>query len=197
MINSKRFTIRIIVFLLFLSVFPLKDAFPLFRIVEGIESAWIKRIAVSPFDKNIIYIASDSTLFKSEDGGRTFIKAKVFVAENIQHLFFDPNLANILYLATSRNIFRITDRIDKLFSVVGEEFILTTISYRGKIYVGTIQGAYVASEELWNCSKLKRLGSIPVYSMDAADKKLFFATGTGVYVLEGEGIVDPASQKTY
>ncbi|UCC95127.1 MAG: hypothetical protein JSW40_10050, partial [Candidatus Omnitrophota bacterium] len=64
MINSKRFTIRVVIFIFFLSVFPLKNAFPLFRIVKGIESVWIKRIVVSPFDKNMIYIASGNNLFK-------------------------------------------------------------------------------------------------------------------------------------
>ncbi|UCG35555.1 MAG: hypothetical protein JSW17_01795 [Candidatus Omnitrophota bacterium] len=182
MSNSKRFTIRVIIFIFFLSVFPLKDAFPLFRIVKGIESVWIKRIAVSPFDKNIIYIASDNTLFKSKDGGRTFVKTKAFVAENIQHLFFDPHIANVLYLATSRNLFRITKRIDRLFSVVGDEAILSAVAHRGKIYVGTIGGAYVADEELWNWTKLKRLTGIPVYFIDAVGKKVFFATARGVYV---------------
>jgi len=88
MINSKKLKIQLFIFIFFLSVFPFKNAFPLFSIVKGIESVWIKRIAVSPFDKNIIYVASNNTLFKSEDGGQTFIKAKAFVDENIQHLFF-------------------------------------------------------------------------------------------------------------
>jgi len=186
MINSKKLKIQLFIFIFFLSVFPFKNAFPLFSIVKGIESVWIKRIAVSPFDKNIIYVASNNTLFKSEDGGQTFIKAKAFVDENIQHLFFDPNIANVLYLATSRNLFRITERVDRLFSVVGEEAILSAAAHRGRVYVGTIAGAYVADEELWNWAKLKRLSEIPVYFIDAADKKIFFATARGVYVSEDQ-----------
>lgn len=171
----------------FLVVFPLNSAFSLFQLVEGIEDAQIKKTAISFLDPALIYVASKNSLYKSQDKGETFKKVSVFKDEEIQHIFFDSYLANTFYAATSRHLFKITDKTEKLFTAVDEELIYTVAKHKGRIYVGTSEGLYCAEEDILNWRKLKGLkDEISVYHIEPAKEKVYLATSKGVYLLKSE-----------
>ncbi|MBU1810441.1 MAG: hypothetical protein KJ629_04790 [Candidatus Omnitrophica bacterium] len=171
----------------FLVVFPLNSAFSLFQLVEGIEDAQIKKTAISFLDPALIYVASKNSLYKSQDKGETFKKVSVFKDEEIQHIFFDSYLANTFYAVTSRHLFKITDKTEKLFTAVDEELIYTVAKHKGRIYVGTSEGLYCAEEDILNWRKLKGLkDEISVYHIEPAKEKVYLATSKGVYLLKSE-----------
>jgi hypothetical protein len=173
------------VFLFLFLVLPFHNSFPMFERVAGLEDTKIKRVIMSSLDENLIYVASDNTLFRSYDSAVSFEKVSVFKDEEIQHIFFDSYLADTLYLVTSRHLFKITDKTEKLFSSPDEAMILTAAKFNGQIYVGTTKGIYFASEDILNWRKMKGLREeVKVSSIEAVEKKIFFATGRGVYLQE-------------
>ncbi|UCD15908.1 MAG: hypothetical protein JSV34_02345 [Candidatus Omnitrophota bacterium] len=172
---------------LFLSIFPFIDSFSSFEPVEGLEDVRIKRVAISPFNNKLIYIVSENSLFRSEDGGAVFKKVSVFKDETAQHIFFDSYLANTLYIATSRHVFKVEDKLQRIFSSPDEAMILTVGKFKEAIYVGTTEGCYMASQDLLNWRKLNGLGADTfVYSIAGGKKNLYFATSRGVYLMDEE-----------
>ena len=61
----------------FLLLLPFQNTFALFKQVHGIEDTNIKRVAVSDLNPSLIYVASQNSLYKSENGGKTFDKVAV------------------------------------------------------------------------------------------------------------------------
>jgi ligand-binding sensor domain-containing protein len=164
---------------------PLSNTFSIFQRFEGLEDAQIKRIVISPLNKNLFYVGSENSLFRSQDNGKTFQKVSVFKDESIKHLFFDPSLADTLYLATSRHLYKITDKIEKIFSVPEETVILNTAKYKEEIYVGTSDGLYAAAEDVLKWQKLRGLSDyVSIYSIEPAKGFLYLATSKGVYLLK-------------
>ena len=104
----------LILFVLSLSV---TNAFAIFSPVKDLESGQINRIAVSKFNPSVIYVASRNSLYKSQDYGKTFKKTSVFKDEEIRHIFFDPYLADTLYIATSRHLYEVKDYLKQLYSI--------------------------------------------------------------------------------
>ncbi|MFH1504254.1 MAG: hypothetical protein ABIH08_02530, partial [Candidatus Omnitrophota bacterium] len=178
---------KILAFLPIFILIPFFNAFPIFRQVRGIEDAYIKRVAVSELNPELVYAASKNSLYKSIDGGDTFQKTDTFKDEEVQHLFFDPYSADTLYLATLRHIFKITDKTEKIFSSLNEEDILTVAKFKEQIYAGTDNGIYFAFEDTLNWQKLKGLEEeVSVYSITSGVKKIYFAASEGVYSLDEE-----------
>ncbi|MBU1122584.1 MAG: hypothetical protein ABH952_02465 [Candidatus Omnitrophota bacterium] len=174
---------RFAIFFLLL-VFPFHNGFSMFARVEGVEDARIRRVVVSPLNPKLMYIASDNSLFKSQDGGQTFEKVSVFKDETVQHLFFDPYLANILYVVASRHIFKVGNKVETVFTSSDEESILTAVKVRDKIYVGTTAGIYFASDDILNWERIRNLrNDAAVYSIAATQEAVYIASSKGVYVL--------------
>lgn len=177
-------------FLYFFLIFsPFFNVFPMFSRVEGVEASRIRRVAVSPLNQNLLYVASKTALFKSGDAGTNFEKISVFKDEKIQHIFFDEYLADTLYLATTRYIFKITDRVEKIFSARENETILTAAKLGGEIFAGTNHGAYFTAEDTLNWQRIKGLREgVSVYSFAARSDKVYFSANKGIYFFKEDKI---------
>ncbi|MCF7894067.1 MAG: hypothetical protein K9L84_03310, partial [Candidatus Omnitrophica bacterium] len=132
-------------FFFFLFIFLLVcPAFSAFQLVTGIDDPNIKDIAISHFYPDTIYVASFNSLYKSKDGGKTFVEVFSFVDQEIQQIFFDSNISNILYVVGSEHFYQITDGKKRLFTSEDEDEILSAAELKGCLYLGTTDGLYLA-----------------------------------------------------
>ncbi len=175
-----------VIFLCLILILSTGNAFALFKPVENIESGYIKRIILSHFDDSLLYVASKNSLYKSQDSGKNFKKISVFKDEEIQHLFFDPYLADVLYIVTSRHLYRFEDGLKQLYSSPDEELIFTAIKHKGQFYIGTSKGVYFGHADVLTWRKLKTLSDSAIYHMDSDKDALYFATEKGAYSLKGQ-----------
>ncbi len=172
------------ILLLFL-LFPFFNVFAVFQPVAGIESANIKKVAVSKLNPLSISVVSDNCLYKSKDSGKEFKKIAVFKDEKIQQIFFDCCLVDILYVVTSRHLYKVTgETLSKLYSVLPEQVIYSALKHKGELYIGTNSGLYhtLADNLIWN--KVKSANELSIYYIEAGKKNVYLATDRGVYVLK-------------
>ena len=173
-------------FVFLVLLFPLGNSFALFQPVEGISSAQIKRVVISPFNSLSFYVASKNCLYQSHNGGSSFEKVAVFKDEEIRHVFYDRYLAGILYVATARHIYKISDKLEKIFSCFDEAVINTAVKHQGKIYVGASNGVRYASSDLLNWKTLPGLSDVEVYSIEPCSKGVYLAASKGIYFVDNE-----------
>ena len=168
---------------------PFHNSFPLFKPVQGLESGNVKRVIVSPFDSKAICVASNNSLYKSQDGGQEFKKVAVFKDEEVQHIFFDSSLADTIYIVTSRHLYRLKEGLEKLFSSPDDESIFTAAKHRGLLYLGTSQGLHFASEDALIWRKIKSFSNFSISFLEPSGDDLYLATEKGVYLLkDGEKV---------
>ncbi|MDD5195052.1 MAG: hypothetical protein PHQ96_05195 [Candidatus Omnitrophica bacterium] len=181
---------KLLLFSCLFLILPFNSAFCLFNRVSGIEDSLIKRIVISSFLPTRMYAASKNSLYSSDASGKQFIKTAVFKDEEIQHIFFDPSLANTLFCATTRHLYKIADKQESLFACPEEAIIMTAQNYKGEIFIGTTSGLYVANEELLKWEKIKILSDTAVYYMAPAKDCLYLATGKGVYCFKNRDNIE-------
>lgn len=181
---------KILLFISFLSVLSLNSAFAIFRPVSGIESSDARRVAISRFDPNFIYVGTRNSLYRSQDNGKTFERIAVYNDEEINTIFFDNQLDGIAYVATTRRLYKVTDNIEKIFTVPEEELIIHAAQYKGNIYLATNKGIRFTSQEtlVWHRSKI--LSDFGIYYIEPADDGLYVACERGLYFLKSENKVD-------
>ena len=181
---------KALIILSFLLLLPFQNTFALFKQVQGIEDTKIKRVAVSELEPSLIYVASQNSLYKSEDGGKSFNKVAVFKGERVQHIFFDPYSIETLYIATNSHIYKFEDQLQAVYSALDGEIILAAAKDKGKIYIGTNTGLRFAIEDILVWGKLKGLGDPVVYYIEPADKSIYLATSRGVYFVDDKGKIE-------
>ena len=165
---------------------PPCSSFALFKPIEGLEGIQIQRVAISPLNPSLFYAASRNSLYVSHDGGKNFNKVSVFKDEEVRHIFFDPYLADTLYIATTRQLYKIKDNLKRLFSVHEREVIYAAAKHKGKLFIGTNNGVYSAAAETLSWRKLNGLETVSVYFIESADNYLYLATDRGVYSVDSE-----------
>jgi hypothetical protein len=175
---------KMLFFLSFLLGMPFQSSFALFKQVPGIEDVQIKRIAVSDLDPSLIYVGSQNSLYQSKDRGKTFKKVAVFKDAHVRHILFDPYLVEVLYIATTRHVYKWKDGLQEIFSVPDGEIILTLSKHKGKIYIGTSKGLRFAREDILVWGKVKGLGDPLVSYIEPVQKLIYLATSKGVYILD-------------
>lgn len=146
-------------------------------------------IAISPFDDKIIYVGSDRTIFKTEDGGKNwqFLYTIKGEKQKINYILFDPLDKDTVYFATSQGLFITSDNSNSFKQIFREEsevFYVVKNSDR-TIYLGTNNGIYLSQDGgvLWD-----RLSGIPqgakVFSLDvhpALPRLIYAVSDRGVY----------------
>lgn len=177
---------RLTIVLFILLLIPISNSFALFKPIEGLRDIQIQRVTISSLDPSLFYAASKNSLYVSRDSGRTFKKVAVFKDEEVKHILFDPYLADTLYIATTRHLYKWKDNLKQLFSVREGEVIYTVAKRKGKIFIGTNNGIYFASDDIYNWKKLKGLETVSVYFIEVSSDGLFLATDRGVYLLDAE-----------
>ena len=171
----------------FLSLFlfiPFHNSFSLFQPVRGLESGYIKRVIISPFDPEVIFVASKNSLYRSREGSYDFKKIAVFKDEEVEHIFFDSSLSDILYIVTSRHFYKFTNELEALFFSPDGEVIFGAAKHKGVFYLGTSKGLYSASEDALIWRKIKALSGFSVYSPEPDEEGLYLATERGAYFLK-------------
>ena len=175
---------KLIFFLSFFLIIPFHNSFSLFRPVQGLESGYVKKVIISPFDSEIICAASKNSLYRSCKGSSDFKKIAVFKDEEVGHIFFDSFLADTLYIAASRHFYKFTNELEVLFSSPDGEVIFTAAKYKGIFYLGTSKGLYFASEDTLIWRKIKALRGFSVYSLESDEKGLCLAAEKGAYLFK-------------
>ncbi len=181
---------KVIILLAFFLLIPFYSSFPLFQQIPGLESGYIKRVAVSPFNSEVICVASKNSLYKSQDGVRIFKKIAVFKDEEIQHIFFDSVVADALYIVTSRHLYRFKDRLKELYSSSDDQTVFTAIKHKGLLYLGTSKGLKSADEGSFIWRRVKALDDISIYFLDISEENLYLATESGAYLLKGDRSIE-------
>ncbi|MFH1519911.1 MAG: hypothetical protein ABIE75_05020 [Candidatus Omnitrophota bacterium] len=177
---------KVITLLAFFLLIPFYNSFPLFQQIPGLESGYIKRVVVSPFNPEVIGVASRNSLYKSQDGIRIFKRVAVFKDEEIQHIFFDSVVADTLYIVTSRHLYRFKDRLEELFSSSDDQTVFTAAKHKGVLYLGTSKGLRSADESSLIWQRVKALDDISIYFLDTSEETLYLATESGAYLLNGD-----------
>lgn len=175
----------------FFLFFPFINSFAMFQQVEGIAATRVKKVVISPFDEKVIFVCAENGVFKSNDNGEAFINVFVLKDEEIQDIFFDSYFAAGPYVVTNRHLYSLEEGVvTKLFSYSSDEDeagILSAAKFKGRIYIGTQQGVYFSSEDSINRRQIRGFREeTAVYSIAAGRDDLYFAAGSGVYLLSGQ-----------
>ena len=176
---------KVVICISFVLLITFHKTFPIFNQINGLEDAQFKRIAVSRFDSSFLYAASNNSLFKSKDNAESFLKVAVFKGEEIQHIFFDLYLADVIYICTTRHLFKFKDKLETLYSAPDDQKIYTAVKNKGIIHIGTSQGIYSSAEDFLSWSKLKSLRENSIYWIepDPQNDRVLIASDKGVYTL--------------
>ena len=164
-----------------ISLFTTFHAHALFSEVQGIDHARIRRVAMSPTKPSFMAIASDNTLYTSEDNGKNFHKAAVFKDEQIAHIFIGRDPIPAVYLAGTRHCYKITEETEKIFSARSEERINYIASHQVHMYVATSKGLYYTETALMNWKTVPGLRNNEVYSINGFGNNIYLACDSGVY----------------
>jgi hypothetical protein len=180
---------RKLVLLVVFLFMPCISGFSAFKQVYGVSNAEIKRVVGSISAPAVIYIASDNSLYKSQNKGESFEKKFVFKDEQVKHIFFSPHFAQLLYVVTSRHLYRVNNGLEKLYSSPEGTTLLTAVHYKNRIYIGTTDGLYFSYEDVLNWRNLPSVRGVSVNWIEPVGEGLFLATDKGVYVLTGSSRV--------
>jgi len=159
-----------------------------FQKIEGLESD-LRIVYVSRFDDNLIYVTSAQTLFRSNNGGTSWQKLLVTKDGEIKDIALDYYLFNKLYVATSRQLFRLVDdKVEKIFTQIDDGEITSVAVGTGEIYLGTTSGAYVSKEDFIRWRKIQTIPEdvhVYVIKLSQAGQEhapAYVASSRGVYV---------------
>ena len=186
MIKNRQTSLSLLLYLFISIIISPNNSFAAFRQVSSIEATDLKRIAVSELGEPIIYVASENSLYESQDRAKTFKKLAVLKDENIKHIFLDPNLKDTLYIASDRNIYRLNPNLEKIFSVSDDEVIYTLAGFGRDIYVGTSEGVYLSDKDSIKWYKSKSLIENAVYYIEPTAKGAYLAAERGVYFFQNQ-----------
>jgi ligand-binding sensor domain-containing protein len=160
-----------------------------FQKVLGIDDVRIRRVAVSPADPTFLAVASENTLYISEDNGNQFRKAANLMDEQISHIFIthDPN--PIVYMAGTRHCYRVGQNTERIFSSLDEEEINFIYRHDQHLYIATSKGLYFSEESTRDWKQASGLKGAHVYSVEGFGNNIYLATDGGVFLYRPEGIL--------
>lgn len=164
------------------------NALAAFNKVPDMESARIRKVVVSQANPSFMAVASDNALYigNSDVGG--FRKAMVLKDEQTAHVFIDHDSAPTVYLAGTRNCYKVGEDVERIFSAREDEQINYVIRHRGSLYIATSIGLYYADEILLDWRTVPGLRNNELYSLEGFGDNIYVAGDSGVYLFRpGDG----------
>lgn len=155
--------------------------------VPGIDDARIRRVAISDDNPSFMAVASDNTLYLSKDAGASFSKVAVLKDETINHVSINGDAEATVYLAGSRNGYRIGERTEKIFTADEGDEIHFIRRYKDSIFAGTSDGLYFTESTLLNWQPLPGLRNKAIHSMEMSGNDIYLAGADGVYLFRTDG----------
>ena len=155
--------------------------------VQGVDSARIKRVAVSIKAPAFIAVASENTLYVSEDGGEHFRKTAVLKDEEISHLCIAREESGIVYLAGSRHCYKVGTASERIFSAEEDERINFIHQHKGMLYTATSRGLYYSDAALLKWNAVPGLRGSAVYSIEGFGENIYLACDSGAYLFRRNG----------
>ncbi|HSR88570.1 MAG TPA: hypothetical protein VLL07_06410, partial [Pontiella sp.] len=158
-----------------------------FSKVEGMDSTRFRNVAVSSASASFIAVASDKSLYVSEDGGESFRRIMMLKDEEISHLHIDRAPSNIVYLAGSRHCYQVGNVIERIFSANEGEQIRYILKHKGMLYIATTEGLYYSDAALLKWNMVPGLKNRDVYSAEAFGENIYLACDAGAYLFRPDG----------
>lgn len=161
--------------------------------VSGIKDSDLKELAVDCDNKGVIYVSSAKTLYRTEDGGSSWLA--VFSARvSDDAINFVGVSGQAVYVCTKSGVFRSSDgKSDwqNIFKGIGDkENNVAHIAFLKdkKIYLATEGGLFISNDGglKWSKDNLAGGGS-DVKWIGFLDEAMFVASGKGVYKNSGSG----------
>ncbi|MBN1947611.1 MAG: hypothetical protein JW797_18230 [Bradymonadales bacterium] len=162
------------------------------RIPGPPSSASIAFVASSPTYPQYLYLVGDGRLYRSRDGGRSWLPRTVLPAVRpgeINNLVIDPDNSNRLLVATASGVQETNDGGDafRLIASTGlrDRNVRWLALYRSALVVGTEDGIYSMSGEAGVWLDLDQgLPAATIYQVAVGpDDHIWIASGQGIYQL--------------
>ncbi len=161
---------------------------------HGVEDVDMKTIVVNPKNSDVVFAGSESSVYRTIDGGRRWENVFSFKAtgNSINSIIIDKNNPEKIYLCTNNGLYRSVDMGEKwqrLFSGVGEfeGNVLSVAIVSNKpesILVGTVNGIFISHDGGGRWNRVHGISSRVYTTFLITDPKkagtIYAATGKGV-----------------
>jgi len=154
--------------------------------VNGIQEADMWHISVSSFD-NIIYVSSEKTLYRSEDGGNSWI-AVFSVQEGDNEINFIGIAEQGVFICAKNGLFKSSDtglNWKRVFKGVGERennILHIAFSKDKSIFLGTKGGLFISKDNCLTWEKdLGEAGNLDIRWIEFMHESILIAAEKGVY----------------
>jgi len=154
--------------------------------VNGIQEADMWHISVSSFD-NIIYVSSEKTLYRSEDGGNSWI-AVFSVQEGDNEINFIGIAEQGVFICAKNGLFKSSDtglNWKRVFKGVGERennILHIAFSKDKSIFLGTKGGLFISRDNCLTWEKdLGEAGNLDIRWIEFMHESILIAAEKGVY----------------
>jgi len=201
MFNKKRFNKKGIIILLIWIIYIFSKSFSFAGEDEwtsiGPVGGYVSAIAVHPSSEDTIFASVDSKLYKTDNGGDSWMKLNVGKWEysNINHIVIDHNDPHVIYVGASWELFKTVDggvNWTQIASFVVNSLALDA-NNPGRIYVGSSRGKVYKSDDsgfTWvelNIGTVS-IGIISALVVNPDDPAIIYAGTCGDIDWHGEGI---------
>ncbi len=113
-----------------------------------IDADSINQIVIDPNDSNTIYLAMSKGIFKTNNGGKTWIYILGPFNKNVKFIAVNPKDSNVIFVSSSNGLFRTNDR-GKTW--VNQDFEPDCIVFDSQkpniVYAGARSGLFVSKDE--------------------------------------------------